>query len=252
MIAPIIGKLGIEVSGKLISKPYVDMTIDVMQQFGVDVNVEDNHYIVSKGQSYHCSEYRVEGDVSSASYFLAIAALTESTLTLKNMNPKSLQADMGFLKILEGMGSTVSFGTQSIKITGQGIDSTDVDMQDCPDQAQTLAVLAAFADGPTTISGIGSLRIKETERIKALQQELAKMNIKTSATPDSLTIQGGQPNAASIATYNDHRMAMAFAVAGTKLDGMTIQDPGVVSKTFPDFWEKLEAIGIDLTRTEQS
>ena len=252
MIAPLVGDLSIEITGGLISKPYADMTIETMKEFGVSA-VNDNYerYTVAGGQSYTCSQYNVEGDVSSASYFFAIAALTGSTLTLENMNPESLQADMGFLKILEDMGNSVTASQQSITLDGKGVRPVNVDMQNCPDQAQTLAVLAAFAGGTTTINGIGSLRIKETERIKALEQELAKMGIDTSSTTDSLTIRGAQPKPAVIATYNDHRMAMAFAVAGTKLSGMAIEEPDVVGKTFPDFWKKLEAIGVGLTRTEQ-
>jgi len=253
MIAPLVGDLSIEVTGGLISKPYADMTIEAMKEFGVRA-VNDNYekYGVDGGQSYTCSQYDVEGDVSSASYFFAVAALTGSTLTLENMNPESLQADMGFLKILEDMGNSVTAGEQSITIEGHGVEPVNVDMQNCPDQAQTLAVLAAFAGGTTTIQGIGSLRIKETERIKALEQELAKMGIDTSSTPDSLTIHGTrQPKPAVIATYNDHRMAMAFTVAGTRLPGLVIEEPDVVGKTFPAFWEKLEAIGVGLTRTEQ-
>lgn len=251
MIAPLAGGLTIEVDGRLISEPYVDMTIEAMRQFGVDVSSNNHVYTVSDGQSYDCSEYIVEGDVSSASYFFAIAALTRSTLTLENMNPSSLQADMGFLKILLDMGNEVKNGEHSITVQGKAVRPVTVDMRDCPDQAQTLAVLAAFANGTTTITGVQSLRVKETERVKALQRELEKMGIKTSSTADTLTINGGNPQPASIATYNDHRMAMAFSVAGTKLPGMTIQEPEVVSKTFPDFWEKLEAIGAGI-KMEQS
>jgi shikimate kinase len=117
-------------------------------------------------------------------------------------------------------------------------------MADCPDQAQTLAVLAAFADGKTVIDGVKSLRVKETERVKAIQQELKKMGIRTESTEDSLTIYGGKPRGASIDTYGDHRMAMSFAVAGARLEGMVIRDPDVTGKTFPEFWDKLDVIGM--------
>jgi 3-phosphoshikimate 1-carboxyvinyltransferase len=244
MIAPLIGNLKIAVTGELISKPFVAMTTDIMKQFGVQVTSTAESYYIAAGQTYNQSTYVVEGDVSSASYFLASAALTKSTITTTNMNPHSLQADMSFLKILAQMGNTVSYGqNDSITVSGSGVRPVTVNMQDCPDQAPTLAVLAAFAKGTTTISGIQSLRIKETERIQALQQELHKMGIQTASTPDTLVIHGGQPHATSIATYGDHRMAMSFAVAGTKLPGMEIQDPDVVSKTFPDFWEKLVSLG---------
>jgi 3-phosphoshikimate 1-carboxyvinyltransferase len=153
---------------------------------------------------------------------------------------------MGYFKILESMGNQATPGQDGITITGHGVKALEVDMRDCPDQAQTLAVLAAFADGVTTIDGVQSLHVKETERIVALEQELKKMGIKTSSTHDTLVIHGGQPHAASIATYGDHRMAMAFAVAGSNLAGMKIEDPEVVAKTFPDFWDKLASIGVSI------
>ncbi len=247
MIAPLIGDMTIEVAGVLISKPFIAMTTNIMNEFGVRVNSQHNTYHIADHQSYKNTEYAVEGDVSSASYFAAIAQLTRSTITLQNTNPHSQQADMGFLKILEQMGSVITYDSNTITVRGGGVQPVTVDMRDCPDQAQTLAVLAAFAPGVTTISGIKSLRIKETERVKALQSELQKMGIKTSATDNSLTIHGGNPHAASIATHGDHRMAMSFAVAGSQLPGMTIQNPDVVSKTFPGFWQQLSNIGIKIS-----
>lgn len=249
MVAPLVGNTAIHIVGALGSKPFVDMTMQTMRQCGVEVvNQNYQHFTIAANQTYSADEYMVEGDVSSASYFMAIAALTGSILTLTNMNPRSIQADMGFVKILEAMGNRVTYDDDSLTITGSSVRPVAVNMEDCPDQAQTLAVLAAFAPGVTTINGIQSLRIKETERVKALEQELAKMGIKTKSTHSTLTIYGGQPQAASIATYGDHRMAMAFAVAGTKLAGLEIQDPAVVSKTFPDFWNKLASIGVGIER----
>jgi len=251
MIAPLVGELTIEVEGEQISRPYIDMTIEAMREFGVAkvANEKYHTYKVAGGQRYKATEYNVEGDVSSASYFFAIAALTKSTVTLSNMNPKSIQADMRFLNILEKMGGEVSYGKDSITFEGTGVKALSVDMQDCPDQAQTLAVLAAFAEGTTTITGIRSLRIKETERVIAVESELEKMGIKTESTPDTLVIHGGAPKPAAIDTYGDHRMAMAFAVAGTVLEGIDINDPDVVSKTFPHFWDALEHIGVTLQYT---
>lgn len=245
MIAPVIGNLNIGIAGELKSKPYADMTVGIMEDFGVAVKDEGHRaYKIAAGQKYRASEYRVEGDVSSASYFFAIAALTKSTITVSNLNPDAIQADMGFLKILEGMGSTVTNSDDSITVAGKGVKPLKADMSDCPDQAQTLAVLAAFADGTTVISGVSSLRIKETERVKALEAELAKMGVATVSSEDALTVHGGEPAPAYIDTYGDHRMAMAFAVAGSKLPGMEIRDPDVVSKTFPDFWKTLAELGV--------
>lgn len=253
MIAPLIGDLTIEITGELISKPFASMTIGIMREFGVEATNKDYRtYHIAAGQRYKRAEYAIEADASSASYLFAIAALTGSTLTVGNIEADSQQADMKFLGMLEALGADVSSDRHDVTVAGRNLRPVHVNMSDCPDQAQTLAVLAAFADGVTTIDGIKSLRIKETERVRALDQELAKMGIQTSSTPDSLTIHGGRPRAASVATYNDHRMAMAFAVAGTKLPGMSIQDPGVVSKTFPGFWQKLEEIGVVITPAERS
>lgn len=245
MIAPQVGDMTIAVVGEQISKPYIDMTIDTMKQFGVDVQNDDyKRYIISAGQTYKKEQYTVEGDFSSAGYFLAIAALTSSTITLENLNPQSKQADRKLVDVLAQMGNIIHSGDNSLTIVGKGIRSSTINVIDFPDQGQTLAVLAAFAEGTTTISGVQSLRVKETERVIATQQELAKMGIKTEATNDTLTIYGGNPKPATIDTYGDHRMAMAFAVAGTKLAGMEINDPEVVNKTFPEFWKKLKTMSI--------
>ncbi len=250
MIAPIIGGLSIDVKGEQISKPYIDMTIDTMKKFGVTVaNNKYRKYIVTDKQSYKIKRYIVEGDFSSAGYFFAIAALTKSTLTLKNLNPDSVQADKKVLHVLEDMGSKITYGKNEITIQGAGVKAVTVNMIDFPDQAQTLAVLAAFAKGTTNLTGIQSLRIKETERVTALENELKKMGIHTVSTEDTLIIHGGNLKPAMIDTYGDHRMAMSFAIAGTKLSGIEINDPGVVSKTFPNFWEKLNSIGINTEPT---
>ncbi|MBI2085741.1 3-phosphoshikimate 1-carboxyvinyltransferase [Candidatus Daviesbacteria bacterium] len=245
MIAPILGEINIEVAGNQISTPYIDMTIDAMKQFGVTIiNKKYRNYLIPANQRYTAKKYTVEADYSSASYFLAIAALTYSTITLKNINPISKQADKKFIKILEKMGNKIEFANNQLTIQGKGVKPVSVDMTDCPDQIQTLTMLAAFAKGVTKIFGIKSLRIKETDRVAALQKELKKMNIKTSANTNTLTIYGGSPKPAKIETYGDHRMAMSFAVTGAKLAGIEIVDPNVVSKTFPDFWKKLNSIGI--------
>lgn len=247
MIAPIIGGIEIEVMGNQISKPYIDMTIELMKYFGVTVKNENfKKYIVENSENYAKKDYVVEGDYSSAGYFLAIAALTKSTLKLKNLNSHSLQADRNFLKIIECFGTELKFEDDNLIIKGDGVKPLNVDMENCPDQAQTLAVLLAFAKGKSVITGIRSLRVKETERILALQNELSKMGIKTESTIDSLTIYGGTPKQAEIDTYNDHRMAMSFAVAGTSLPGIIINNPEVVTKTFPNFWKKLKQIGVKI------
>lgn len=241
MIAPIIG-LKIRVVGTQVSKPYITMTTDSMKQFGVKIINHNFQTYEIKRQPYHATDYLVEGDLSSASYFTAVAVLTKSKITLRHVSATSLQADKEFFTILERMGNRMDWQKNQVTVTGNKLTPVAVNMAGCPDQVQTLAVLAAFARGTTIIHGIQTLRVKETDRVKALQIELKKMGIKTEVTPDTLTIHGGNPKKATIDTYGDHRMAMSFAVAGTKLTGMTINDPGVVSKTFPDFWEKLAAL----------
>ncbi len=251
MAAPLANGLRIHVAGQQISKPYIDMTISSMAAFGVQV--KNNHYEsyeIAAGQTYATSSYAIEGDYSSAGYFFAIAALTKSTITLKNLNPKSAQADRKLLDVLADMGNKVTIGEQSITIQGIGILPQTIDVISFPDQAQTLAVLAAFAKGTTILKGVQSLRVKETERVVALQQELAKMGIKTEATHDTLTIHGGDPKPATIDTYGDHRMAMSFAIAGTMLPGIIINHPDVVAKTFPSFWKELQHMGIAIQEYE--
>lgn len=240
MISPILNGLTMRLRGELISKPYVDMTIQAMREWGINVlRNEDGSYCIPSGQHYQKHQYVIEGDFSSAGYFFAIAALNYSRITLKNLNPQSGQADRKFLNILVQMGNEISISDQGITIIGKQVLPLSLDMEDCPDQVQTMAVLAAFAKGVTRISGVRSLRLKETERVEAVKNELAKMGIKTEDTHDTLTIYGGNPHPAIIDTYGDHRMAMAFAVAGTKLPGMKIRHPEVVNKTFPSFWDKL-------------
>lgn len=237
LIAPVLKNgLEIDVEGELISKPYVDMTLDIMSSFGVDVqNGKYQKYSVKPQRYERTNEYKIEGDYSSASYFYAINALTGSNIKVENLNLGSKQADKQFVDLIK---------------TGEwhgGMDSRSdearfINAQDFPDQAMTLAVLAAFREGKTVINGVKSLRVKETERVKALENELAKMGINTESAEDTLTIYGGKPKPATIDTYNDHRIAMSFAVAGMKAGGMKILRPQVVSKTFPDFWDELSKI----------
>ena len=251
MFLPLIGGGKIKVRGKLVSKPYVDLTLDAMHDFGVEViNKNYESFEVEAGQEYKATEYTVEGDYSSASYFAAIAALTGSTFVLENLSPDSLQGDMQFLHVLKSMGNGVTTEVDSVTIAGRGILPIDVDMQEFPDQIQTLAVLAAFAKGKTMISGISTLRVKETDRIAATRQELKKMGIKTEVRGNSLIVYGGEPKAAKINTYGDHRMAMSFAVASTRLPGIVINNPHVVGKSFPGFWEELEGINFKIKEVE--
>lgn len=248
MIAPLIGEIDIKIIGNQGSKPFIDMTIDTMKKFGVRVSNENyKRYKIEENQKYNIDKYVVEGDYSSAGYFFAIAALTKSTITVKNLNSNSVQADREFLDILEKMGNKIIYGKNKVTVVGKGVKPINVDMENCPDQVQTVAILAAFAKGVTKISGVQSLKVKETDRIQALKSELKKMGISVLTTKTTLAIHGGNPQSANIQTYGDHRMAMSFAVAGTKLKDIEIVDPDVVNKTFPTFWKKLNSVGVKTT-----
>ena len=246
MIGPAIGGLELRLSTEQISRSYIDLTIDMMKAWGINVKNDEYHsYNIYPNQEYSLEEYMVEGDYSAGCYFAAFAALAHSKITLKNLKQNTQQGDKAFFDMLRSMGNEVSYFPNEVIITGHGVRPIEVDMELCPDQAQTLAVLAAFAPGKTVLTGVRSLRVKETERVKALQSELLKMNIQTeSPDEDTLIIHGGNPKPATIDTFNDHRMAMSFAVAGAKLTGMKINNPEVVKKTFPEFWNNLPDIGI--------
>lgn len=207
------------------SLPYIEMTLKMISDF------EKNG-----------GRYPIEGDYSSAAYFFAMAALMKVGIHIKNLDPDSLQADRRFLQILEEMGNEVLWKEDGITFIGKKVAATSCCMKDCPDQIMTLAVLASFVDQVTKISGISSLRVKECDRLFAVCNELQKMGIRTEVEGDSLLIFGGSPKEAVIETYQDHRIAMSFAVAKKKLPGLKIQDPHVVQKTFPTFWQEWEKL----------
>jgi len=255
MIAPLVGEIEIEVVGSQVSKPFIDMTIEAMKSFGVRViNNNYREYFVAVGQSYVGKIYYVEPDAISASYFWGIAALTQSRIKILHLSPKSVQGDVKFADILGQMGCVVRKNAEEQWIEVEGTDilrGISVDMRDMPDTVQTLAVTAAFAQGRTEIAGLGNLKVKETDRIEAPKKELEKMGVRVESGDDSLIINGCRPHGAVIDTYWDHRMAMAFAIAGARIPGVVINDPGVVSKSFPGFWKKMEEIGVVIARSEE-
>jgi 3-phosphoshikimate 1-carboxyvinyltransferase len=235
MLGPILGKpLKIKVIGDLVSKPYIDTTIAVMKSFGVRVKNNDYKSFEIKPQKYKHAEYRVEGDASSATYFSALQFLHGGKLKFENLNyKKAIQGDVNF--------------PLALKKLKKGSLRT-IDMEAMPDAAMTLAVCAAFAKGITKITGLSTLRIKETDRLAALKNELVKVGVKVKTTKDSIAVSGERLAKSKlsatcstlIATYNDHRMAMCFAILGTKVPGIIIEDPGCTEKTYPTFWEDLE------------
>ncbi len=233
----------IHIEGELTSKPYVDITLDIMQTFGVTVDNESyQRFHIASGGSYTPRTYRVEGDASSATYFFAAAAVTGGSVTVNGLNPKSVQGDIGFPSVLKQMGCDVETSAESITVHGKPLQGITLSMNNMPDAVQTLAVVALFAKGPTTITEIGNLRIKETDRIHALEKELTRLGASVEAGDDFITITPGEYRGASIETYHDHRMAMSFAVAGLRIPGVHIQNPKCVEKSFPDFFDRFAQI----------
>ncbi len=233
----------IKVMDGLVSKPYVDMTIEIMRDFGVEVTQRQyRSFHVAVGQQYGARTYVVEGDASSACYFWAAAAITKGKTTITNISPHSLQGDMRFLNVLEKMGCRVENDESGITVKGKDLRGIEIDMNTMPDVVPTLSVVAAFAKGDTVIKNVPHLRIKETDRLRAVSTELGRMGIDVKERIDGLIITGGKPKGVTIETYNDHRMAMSFALAGLVAPGVKIKDEMCVQKSFPDFWKRLEGL----------
>jgi 3-phosphoshikimate 1-carboxyvinyltransferase len=235
----------VEVRGTLVSQPYVSMTLAVMEDFGVKVgNRKFRRFDVYPGH-YRGRTYSIEPDASAASYFFALAALTGGTITIPGLGINSLQGDLAFVDILEHMGCKVQRQGDRTTVTGGRLRAVDVDMNAMSDTAMTMAVVALFADGVSRIRNVGHIRLKETDRIAALAAELRKLGARVDELPDGLVIEPidqALPRSARINTYDDHRMAMSFALAGLRIPGVTIVDPGCVAKTYPGFWKDLEEV----------
>jgi 3-phosphoshikimate 1-carboxyvinyltransferase len=236
----------IELEGRQTSWPYVVMTMRLMDEFGVTpelirdpITSEPRCIVIPRGV-YHAVDYAVEPDASNATYFLAAAAINPgSKVTIQGLGRGSLQGDVGFADVLHRMGANLIFGRDFITLIGpERLEGIDVDLFDMPDTAQTLAVVALFAEGPTHITGLRSLRVKETDRLAALCVELAALGAAVNVEDDD-TLQIDPPvniQSAAIATYDDHRMAMSFALAATRRNGIVIRDGHCVNKTYPDFF----------------
>ena len=229
----------IHIQGDLTSKSYADITLDIMKTFGVSViNESYQRFKVKAGDRYNAQTYQVESDWSSASYFLAAAAVTGGKVTLTDINPHSVQGDAQFTSVLDKMGCRIEKKSNTLQIKGNPLKGITINMNNMPDAVQTLAVTALFAEGETVIQGIGNLRIKETDRILALANELTRLGAEVEAGEDYLVIRPGDYRGAEIETYDDHRMAMSFAVAGLKIPGIRIKNPTCVEKSFPDFFQR--------------
>jgi 3-phosphoshikimate 1-carboxyvinyltransferase len=236
------GDTSIEVVGELVSRPYVDMTIAVMQSFGVQVTCNPNDFFIAGNQTYHAREYVIEPDASAASYFWAAAAITGGTVTVQHLSRQSLQGDVAFCECLEQMGCQVTYSDNQISVTGRPLHGIDVDMNAISDTVQTLAAVALFADGPTNVRGVAHNRHKETDRIGDLATELRKLGATVTEADDGLQIIPGTTQGAQIETYDDHRMAMSLALAGLKIPNVEILNPECTAKTYPQFFQDLERL----------
>ena len=234
----------LSIDGVLVSQPYVQMTLAVMRAFDVEVNTSPqlNAFTLHAPRHYAACEYAIEPDASAASYFWAAAAVTGGEVTVDGLATDSLQGDVAFVDCLEKMGCEVRRGSESITVIGRPLHGIDVDMNAVSDTVQTLAAVALFAEGPTTIRNVGHIRHKETDRIAAVATELRKLGGVVEEHNDSLTIQPNKLRSASIATYNDHRMAMSFALAGLRIPGVRIENPQCVEKTYPQYFSDLAAL----------
>ncbi|MEM1060688.1 MAG: 3-phosphoshikimate 1-carboxyvinyltransferase [Planctomycetota bacterium] len=242
------GEVTIEVTGPLVSRPYVDMTLAIMRDFGglVEETADgDTTRFRVTPRPYAATDYAIEPDASAASYFFAAAAITGGEITVEGLSIDSLQGDVAFVDALEAMGADVEYARDSIAVTGPpagGLHGIDIDMGDFSDTAQTLAAVAVFADGPTTIRGVAHNRVKETDRVAAVVTELRKLGQEVEEFDDGMTITPRPVTPAVVDTYDDHRMAMSFALIGLGADGVEIRDPGCTAKTYPAYWDDLAAL----------
>lgn len=246
MSAPLAkGDLTIKVDGELVSKPYIDITLHVMKQFGVDVDNQDYKAFVIKGNQTYQSpgEIMVEGDASSASYFLAAAAIAGGKIKVHGVGSDSVQGDVKFAEALKAMGANITYGPTWIEAERGELNGIDMDMNHIPDAAMTIATTALFATGPTTIRNIYNWRVKETDRLYAMATELKKLGADVIEGEDYITVQPLKDvQHAAIDTYNDHRIAMCFSLVAFSNSAVTINDPGCTSKTFPTYFELFKNI----------
>ena len=253
---------------------YVDMTVEMMREFGLECRkvgaaradaagaaqsgvsaqeagaVGGISYEIPGGQSYLAREYQIEPDVSAASYFYALAAVLGVRVTVRDVRLHGKQGDVGFLRILERMGCELEENADGLALTGPSggrLRGVAADMRACSDQAITLAAIAPYADGPVTITGIGHIRYQESDRLAAMAAQLQRMGIRCETAEDGITIWPGEPAPAVIETYDDHRMAMGFALTGLRADGIRIAGPDCCKKTFENYFEVLDQVSAALT-----
>ncbi|MBN1453232.1 MAG: 3-phosphoshikimate 1-carboxyvinyltransferase [Anaerolineales bacterium] len=235
----------IEVATELNSKPYVDMTLSIMADFGISVERDGyKRFSIFPSRYSPLSTYLIESDASAASYFFAAPAICGGVVRVENISRKSVQGDIAFLNVLAEMGCDVAESENAIEVTCLNkLRGIEVDMRNISDTAQTLAAMAPFASSPTRIRGIASARVKETDRVHATCTELTRLGVRVDEHEDGMTIYPcDEIRPATVRTYNDHRMAMAFSLIGLRVPGVVIENPSCVSKTFPNFFEVLETL----------
>ncbi len=250
MISPMADRPSrIELLNRIVSQPYIDLTLEMMAQWGAPkFSFSDAELVVDDDQQYSAREYVVEPDASSASYFFAAAAITGGKVTCKGLSRSSLQGDIKFLEVLESMGCTVKESPAGTTVIGPDkLSGVSVNMNDISDTAPTLAAIGANASTPVTISGVEHMRWKETDRIEAMSNELRKMGAKVDTQKDGLTIYPSKLKNTEVDTYEDHRIAMSLSISGIGNEGVVIKDPGCVGKTFANFFSVLDDLRIQST-----
>jgi len=250
LLAAPYARSGVEITviGDLVSKPYMPMTAAVMTAFGVDVELDNEHwrtFRVAPGQKYTGRSFQIEPDASNASYFFAAAAVTGGRVRVNGLGKHSTQGDLHFVDVLAAMGAHVTVADDYVEVVGPPVGDlrgVDLDLNAISDTAQTLAAIAPFANSPTTFRGVEHARLKETDRVGALATELRRLGQQVEERPDGLTITPKPVVPADIVTYDDHRMAMSFAITALRAPGVRILDPGCTAKTFPDFFDRLARV----------
>ncbi|MCS6853008.1 MAG: 3-phosphoshikimate 1-carboxyvinyltransferase [Gemmataceae bacterium] len=244
MAAPLArGPMTITTVGPLVSRLYVTMTLEMMRRFGASVETDDpGSFHVRPQPSYQATRFDIEPDATAASYFLGAAAITQGEVTIEGLGQSSLQADAGFLDCLAQMGCEVERQPTAWRLRGRPLHGIDVDMNTISDTVMTLAAVACFAQGPTTIRNVAHIRHKETDRLVALATELRRIGAEVDERADGLTIWPKPLHAAVVETYDDHRMAMSLALVGLRVPGIVIRHPGCVAKTYPRFFDDLEKL----------
>ncbi|CAN5280932.1 3-phosphoshikimate 1-carboxyvinyltransferase [soil metagenome] len=239
------GTVEIELVGPVVSEPYIDMTVAMMRQWGHPVEVSGRVFSIPPSTLASTHDYAIEPDASAASYFFAVAAIAGGNVTVNGMTRDMLQGDVKFVDALQTMGCTATYSTSSIMLAVEPtarLHGITIDMNAISDTVMTLAAVACFADGPTTIRNVAHIRHKETDRIAALATELRKLGVGVVEFDDGLTITPRPMKGCAVDTYNDHRMAMSLALIGLKVPGVVIRNPGCVAKTYPGFWQDFELL----------